>query len=75
MKHLYPTGQAFLHEWPTTELDVEDDVAEELLAYHPAVYSLEPTGWPPAADPPSDVPHETTEAPENPGPSDSTAEE
>lgn len=72
MQHLYPTGQGFLHEWPTAEIDVEDDVATELLAYHPPVYSLEPTGWP---APPDDVPHETTEAPENPGPSDSSPEE
>lgn len=48
MKHLYPTGQGFLNGWPTTELDVEDALADDLLAYQPPVYSLEPTGWPPA---------------------------
>lgn len=59
MKHLYPTGEGFLNDWPMTELDVEDDIADELLAYSPPVYSLEPTGWPPAPpEPETDTPHE-----------------
>ncbi len=70
--HLYPTGDAFIHGWPTAEIDVEDDVATELLAYSPAVYSTEPTGWPP---PPEETSDETTEAPQDAGPSDSTSEE
>lgn len=49
--HLYPTGQAFVHDWPTAEIDVTPEQVEELLAYQPAVYSTEPTGWPPAPEP------------------------
>jgi hypothetical protein len=47
MPHLYPTGQGFIHEYPTAEIDVDDETAEMLLAYHPPIFSLEPTGWPP----------------------------
>lgn len=64
MKHLYPTGDAFIHDWPTAEIDVEDDVADELLKYHPPVYSLEPTGWPPEPEAPAEP--EAPEATEEP---------
>ena len=70
MKHLYPTGQGFIHDYPTAEVDVDDETAEGLLAYQPPIFSLTPTGWPPPVEE-----SEVTEAPENPGPSDSTPEE
>lgn len=85
---LYPTGLAFIHTFPTTELEVSPELADELLKYHPAVYSTEPTGWPPALvmvgengpelvvpPPPSEATPDIPTAPENPGPSDSSAKE
>ena len=69
MKHLYPTGEGFIHDYPTAEIDVSDDTAKELLAYHPPIFSLKPTGWPPPVEN-----AEATEAPENPGLPDSTPE-
>jgi hypothetical protein len=66
MPKLYPTGQGFVNGWPMAEIEVDKATADELLAYTPPVYSLKPTGWPPAAPP---------EAPENPGLPDSTPEE
>lgn len=66
MPHLYPTGEGFVHDYPTAEIDVDEKTAKTLLAYHPPVYSLKPTGWPPAPDA-----EPKSEAPETPGPSDS----
>ena len=69
--HLYPTGEGFIHDYPTAEVDVDEATAAELLAYSPPIFTTEPTGWPPPADEATD----STEGPVDTGPSDSTPEE
>ena len=65
--HLIPTDSAYIPGVPAVEGDYEDDVAAELLSYHPAAFVVAPPVKPakgPAQPASAETPSDSTETEE-----------